>query len=311
MRSLLALLLPACAPGSYPVTDSPVLDPGHPDPPPDAPPPSGDGCDAAPSLEDLREQAPVGAADLAFGPDCRAWISTIVSGGDQVVVIDGDGVAAAIPGHADWNMPALVLSPDGRSLALAHNDNTDAGIARLGPGDAALVLLAEGTLVEDDAWDNGLLQRSAASIAWGPDGCIWVPNLHAAGTLSCVRPDGAVEELRADLEPVRAVAVAPGGELVVAAGRQLLALSPRTGADRLLAELGADILDLIVASDGGVVLESAAGEVLWLPPGGDAPRLLATVEGQAHLAWHPDGSVLRMVPAPVGPASFERLPPPR
>ena len=270
----------------------------------------GDGrADCAPPTVDmLAALAPVGASDLVFDDECRAWIGTIISGTDSVWGIDGLGTVTSIPGENVWDIGAVAIDPATGGLAASFTD--DSGTAFFGRQVGALVTApagAIGTSPSGSSWANLYLNKSASSIAIDTAGCAWFPNWSGAGSLHCHSTSGPFTTvLRASLGGyVESVALDSAGAAYASVGGTIFRIGATPGDVTVHATVPGNVLDMVFDIDGDLYVETTNDVILRVAPAPGPTTTFASVLGDGKLALSPDGTLVRGRLNPTGAATWE------
>jgi hypothetical protein len=250
-----------------------------------------------PSAATLAGLSLTGASDIVFGPDCSAYVATIISGTDELHVVDPAGGVTTWLGYSNYDITAIALLPDG-TVGMSHNNDHTCFAGRFDGTDTNPLTTGVWTL--GALWTNPLLNRCASSVA-ADETCLYVPNLAGDGTLACVEPTtGTSIAVTAAPGRIETIVTHPSLGVLYASGNQLYEAASGT----TYATLPGDVRDMAVdPGTGALFIELATGELMRME--GPALATFATVTGQGKLTVSPDGWLVRIVPDPVGLASFE------
>ena len=257
-----------------------------------------------PSPEILTSSDPDGVSDIAFDGACIAWVSTIISGPDYVYGIDNTGATTVITGAGVADIGALAVDPVSGDLAVSMT--SDAGEAYLGiESSGAFAVVATGASPRSTSWANLYLNKSAASLAWDSDGCIWFPNWDVSGTIGCLTTAGSFTSVATFSAYVESVALDADEALYVAEGATVWQVDPATGASTEVYTFANTVLDIVIDYQGDLYVETTGDEVRLLEAGATTDMLFASVVGDGKLAIAPDGYVVRASLNPVSSATYE------
>ena len=264
------------------------------------------GC-TAPDTTTLESDDPSGAADLHFDGDCVAYVPTVISGTDYVYLIDSTGHVDTITGYSNYNIPAIALDPGGSGeVAAAGNDNSSAAV---GFGDTSSSV-GGGTSVSyatGSSWSNTYLNRGHSSIAWDSSDLIWVPNIAGNGTFGSIDySSGSSSTLASSLGArVESVALDSSEAVFISVDDEIYEVDTSTGSTSLYFTAGGTVLDMVFDYNDDLYVETDADEVELVPGDGSASSVYDTVSGDGKLAISPDGLLVRIIPNPLGAASYE------
>jgi hypothetical protein len=255
-----------------------------------------------PSATTLASSDPSGISDIVFDDSCLAYVCTLISGTDYVYTIDSSGANTVYTGASNHNMGSVALDPVTGAVVVGYNNVNYIGYS----SGTTLPVIATSSAVSGGTWTNGYLRGSPSSIAMDTNGCIWVPNFDASGSLVCVETDGTETTLVSGLSYVESVALDSGDEVYVSIGTSIYHID---GSGTMTTEwTGADtVMDFTFDYNDDIYVETDDGLLTRVPSDGSADELFATVTGQAKLAISPDGWLVRVIPAPVGAASYEEF----
>ncbi len=266
----------------------------------------GVGCRPAvscthPSPATLAANDPSGISDIAFDADCAAWLPTLISGTDYVYSMDSAGSTTVYRGTSNHNIGSVALDPVSTSFAVGYSNVNYVGYS----SGTTIPVIATSSRVRGSAWSNSYLNESPASIAMDSAGCIWVPNFSGSGTLDCVETDGSETNVLTGLSYIESVGLDSSEGLHIAVADTVYAVDTAAGTVSAVFVASDTVLDFVFDFNDDLYVESDAGEIELLPADGSPASTFATVTGQGKLAIAPDGYLVRVIPNPVGAASYE------
>jgi hypothetical protein len=261
----------------------------------------------SPSVATLTAFDPSGVSDIAFGRDCSAWVSTIVSGTDTVRNIRADATFSSLTGHSNYNMTALALHPVSGDVAVAYNLNTTTAWLGVRSGTSLPLLTnAVGSSTISANWPNIYLRRTPASIARDSAGCVWIPNWAGNSSISCV---GTTPYSAATWQTftgtVESVALDPYERVHASVGAVVWRLGSIPEQAAPLHTFGAAILDMVFDHQGDLFVETSGNELRRLPAGSNVDLAYTAVAGDGKLAISPDGMLVRARLNPENAATYE------
>jgi hypothetical protein len=265
----------------------------------------GEGCRPEapcthPSAADLQAWAPGGASDITFDAECRAYVSTIISGLDYVYVIDGTGVTAVYPGTADYDIGAVAV--DAAATVFVGWSEPVLGVG-VQSGGALTGIYAE-SMAYGTHWENVYLSHAPSSIV--ADGsCVWVPQAAGDGTVGCVSYAGVLGVVASPGGWVESVAFAGDGTLWASVEGDLHVVDTTTGATAVVASLGEAVLDMAFDYNDDLYVQLVSGDVVVVDHDTLAVSTFVESSSQGKLAITPDGALVRLVAAPVAAGTFE------
>ena len=257
-----------------------------------------------PDASTLETYDPSGIVDIVFDDDCNAWLPTLISGTDYVYELDASGNTTVYTGTSNHDIGSIALDPSSSGFAVGYNNVNYVGYTT----SSTIPVILTSSNITGSAWSNSYLNSSPSSIAFDSTGCIWVPNLSARGTLSCVETDGSSTVVLTASSYIESVGLDSSENLYVSVGDTIYSVDQSAGT--LTAEFVASgtVLDFVFDYNDDLYVESNVGEIELAPADGSGSSTFATVSGQAKLAISPDGYLVRVIPNPVSPASYEEFP---
>ncbi|MFT5681845.1 MAG: hypothetical protein ACI8RZ_002763 [Myxococcota bacterium] len=256
-----------------------------------------------PSATTLATYDPSGVSDIVFNDDCDAVVTTLIGGTDYVYTIDSAGSSSYIAGYSNYNIQSIALDPLTGDMVISHNNNSSAGIGY--SSGSTFTNLVSSSYNNGSLWSNTYMNRSSGSLSWDTSGCIWAPGFGGSGTLSCVETDGSSTEIISSGSHIESVALDSDEDLYIAIGDTVYLTDTSTGATTTYFTAADDILDMVFDYNDDLYVENNSGEIELVPGDGSSDSTFDTVSGQGRLAISPDGSLIRVIPAPTGAASYE------
>lgn len=201
------------------------------------------------------------AYDVAMLPDG----SMALAGGPEVALRAPDGTLTPLTG---FQADGIAAAPDGSLLGISGSDNV---VRRWTPGRGVQVVAAAGLALES-------IEPQTYGVAATADGGFVLTDTGNDRVLVVDRA-GAVRTL-AVLPAPTGIAVAPGGDYVVADGAGVSRVRP-DGAKRRISR-NTSLGDIAVASDGSAIVSDAYEPLLWrVAPGAHRARPYLRARGAA------------------------------
>ena len=254
-----------------------------------------------PDPSTLAAYDPSGISDIAFDEDCNAWLPTLISGTDYVYAMESTGSTTVYTGTSNHNIGSVALDPSGAGFAVGYNNVNYVGYST----SSSIPVIATSGSVSGSAWSNSYLNSSPASIAFDSTGCIWVPNFSGSGTLDCIETDGTENNVLTGLSYIESVALDSAETVHVSIGDTIYEVDTVAGSVSAVFVASDTVLDFVFDYNDDIYVETDAGEIELSPADGSASSTFDTVTGQGKLAISPDGYLVRVIPWPVGAASYE------
>ncbi len=249
----------------------------------------------------LAANDPSGISDIAFDENCDAWLPTLISGTDYVYRMDSSGSTTVYSGTSNHNIGSIALDPTSSAFAVGYNNVNYVGYST----SSTIPVIATSSPVTGSVWSNSYLDQSPASIAFDSTGCIWVPNFSGSGTLDCIETDGTENNVLSGLSYIESVGLDSAETVYVAISDTIYSVNTATGTLTTEFVAANTVLDFVFDYNDDLYVENNSGEIELSPADGSASSTFATVSGQGKLAIAPDGYLVRVIPWPVGAASYE------
>ena len=241
-------------------------------------------------------------ADITFDADCTAYLGTIISGQDYVYTMDSAGNTTVLYGYSNYDINAVALDPVTGDVVVAYSSTSAVGLVDT----SSLSPIATGSWNIGTLWSSGYLNWCASSLAVDSSGCAWTPNFTGSGELDCVSlDDGSTTNLASFSNHLEGVALDSAEGLYVSDGAEIVSVDVDDGSTTTFYTAADDILDFVFDANDDLYIETDGGEILLLEAGESTASTFATVSGQGKLAIVPNGTLVRVIPDPVSPASYE------
>jgi len=244
---------------------------------------------------------PSGISDIAFDDDCEAWLPTLISGTDYVYSMDSSGSTTRYTGTSNHNIGSIALDPNSTAFAVGYSNVNYVGYS----SGTSIPVIATSSSVNGSSWSNGYLNNSPASIAMDSSGCIWVPNFSGSGTLDCIETDGTENNVLTGLSYIESVGLDATETVHIAVGDTIYSVDTATSTTTSVYVAGDTVLDFVFDYNDDLYVETDSREIELAPGDGSTSSVFATVSGEGKLAISPDGWLVRIIPNPVGAASYE------
>ena len=253
-----------------------------------------------PSATTLTTYDPSGVTDLQFDEDCLAYLTTVISGTDYIYAISSTGTETVHNGTSNHDIGSVAVDPSGTGyFAVSYNNVGYLGV-NTGTGTP---VVATGGYRKGSNWNNPYLNTSASSMAWDDNGCIWMPNFSALGSVDCFDGAGAYSTLATLGGYVESVALDPHDTLFVSVDAEVIELDS-SGNSTVYYDVGDTIHDMVFDITGELYVVTDAGNIVVIDHSGGSHSTYATVAGQGKLAISPDGTLFYVESNPVSPASY-------